>query len=512
MTKNVALFFDGTWMRNELRGESNVHRLYNMARKFPPSQQVCHYLSGVGTDRVRYKEVNALRWRARIDDESLGPLAKLTRKVLGGISGFGISGKIKEAYAFLVENYDELQCDRVYLFGFSRGAFTARSLAAFVNEVGLLLRNRLYLVPEAYEVYRTGGGRDVLAKYLERKLGHPVGLGEKPIPVYLIGVWDTVSALGIPEPFHALSLNTSHHNVYALPKNVSHARHALALHELRELYPPTPWVKSEKKQDLQQVWFSGAHADVGGGYKEYGLSDFSLRWMADQSRSLLLLLDEAQIKIRPKLSELVHQEDRFPHTAFNFTHRKALRDLLDGPFNDEAASHSVHPSAVLRLLVVGTALPPYRFTEPINAQLAEVDCLTLRLAVRCALLAEEFPDPYNAQMVAETRERLVDAISSFDPDDPVSVDRVTNAIAISVFAEGLDTMTVIENILQDWFHNAAEKLLKDPLNVLDTRQWLTRMLKNLAAIAQSMPDGATRRHLLPLFNFWIMNLVIPGKI
>jgi uncharacterized protein (DUF2235 family) len=187
-------------------------------------------------------------------------------------------------YRFLCQNYEE--GDQIFLFGFSRGAYTTRSLAGLIRNSGILKRGQESHEDKAIELYRdyapetAPDGEDSV----RFRAAH-----SHDSDVEFIGVWDTVGALGIPGldgRFRILKgLDWQFHDV-ALSSKIKHAFHALAIHEHRTEFMPTLW---EKKADapadqvLEQVWFSGVHSDVGGGYPEAGLSDVTLRWMMDKA-------------------------------------------------------------------------------------------------------------------------------------------------------------------------------------------------------------------------------------
>lgn len=352
MTKNIALFIDGTWNDADRTVETNVHKLYQLALAHqgphhrvdgipvadPGCKQIVHYLEGVGTHP---------RW---------------TDRLRGGVTGFGTAKRIREAYRFLSLNYDRYDDDRVYLFGFSRGAFAARALAGFVGLIGLLLRDFATAknVEYAYQLYKKAGeeGWDpgTLQQQIRMFLGGRPGRIEPPagqeknlesvppIYVHFIGVWDTVKSLGLPgQPARW----TRHYDNPLLPHHISHARHALALHELRPEYEPTLWKgiesrragapKSSMNPSLQQVWFPGAHADVGGGYVVADLSDLALAWMARESAIHQLRL--AASTPSPAPSANVHCEALFKSPA--------PRDILTGwasepqPLVDSLLLHDV---------------------------------------------------------------------------------------------------------------------------------------------------------------------------
>lgn len=495
MVKNVALFFDGTWMRHETNGDSNVFRLYRMAESVPGSRQVCHYISGVGTNRIRFREVNDLRRRARIGEESSSTLGRYVRKYVGGCTGYGIDTKIQEAYAFLVQNYDHVAGDRVYLFGFSRGAFAARSLAAFINEIGLLLRNRIYLVPEAYEIYRMRRGKEVLARFLERRLGHRVSLGESPIPVYLVGVWDTVGALDFPPPFDGLSFNTSHHQTLALPSNVTHARHALALHELRELYQPSPWMKSADHQSLFQVWFAGAHADVGGGNPASGLSDISLLWMAKQAGRLHLDLDYAKVKTAPDPNCDIHLELGFLHSAFDFRCRDVLHQLMQDHSEEATRTHAVDPTVIQKILLSRSRGSTYPYRKRINDQLEKADDIVLELAIRLTLRSESLPDPEEPNSFDMYKQSFVELLLDPAPEYPSRIKNLTNSIALVMFDKGIAGVTTLEDAIDE----CLAEILATPQDGADRNalvmDWLKNTIADLKKVSDELCEGAVKTYL-----------------
>lgn len=300
MPKNIALFIDGTWNRRDTpnKANTNVAKLHDLAKAAsgnfsfvggvpvadPMSPQVVHYLRGVGT-------------RNRIS------------AAIGGPTGFGSARRIREAYLFLALNYQ--RGDNVFLFGFSRGAFAARALAGFVGKVGLLFREeaRRQSVARAYELYERWSWENArFVNAIVDHIGLPAGVvgDQAPIPVWLIGVWDTVKRLGVPAGALHIGKGAYHDHVQ-LPRHVSHARHALALHDLRPEFEPTIWEDWVEPQTLEQVWFRGAHSDVGGGYADATQSDISLSYMAQEAQRLGLGLHGSP----PNPSE----SSRFVHLA-----------------------------------------------------------------------------------------------------------------------------------------------------------------------------------------------------
>jgi uncharacterized protein (DUF2235 family) len=271
MVKRLVVCCDGTWNRADQHRDgvpipTNVVRLaYRIANadSHGTPQVVC-YIQGVGTGN-------------RLDHW------------LGGALGAGLEEHLYEAYRFLVANY--VPGDEIFLFGFSRGAFTARSLAGLVRNSGVLDRTHIHRYDRAIALYRHRALDPRSAEAVEHRAKFAI---EPFTPIHFIGVWDTVGALGIPHPmfttkyeFHDTELSSA----------VRHAYHALAIDEHRKPYEATLWTNHPKHryrypgdgvaqestlQVLEQVWFPGAHSDIGGGYGTRhtpNLSDLTLEWM-----------------------------------------------------------------------------------------------------------------------------------------------------------------------------------------------------------------------------------------
>jgi len=266
--KRIIVCCDGTWNDADSAGEfTNVVR---MARAILPTDvrggretpQIVYYESGVGTG------------------------ADLVQRVLGGSVGMGLSRNVRDAYGFIAANY----CpeDEIFLFGFSRGAYTARSVAGLIGYAGLLQKgdmDEFALVWEGYRLKNQPGQPDVLVHF---------PLRHKDVPIKCIGVWDTVGELGIPGHLDEIFTKFYQFHDTTLGPHVENAFHALALDERRSDFAPTLWVQSPEAraqgiQKLLQVWFPGVHSNVGGGYQEHGLSDVALAWMASQVEPLLAL-------------------------------------------------------------------------------------------------------------------------------------------------------------------------------------------------------------------------------
>jgi len=287
--KKIAVFCDGTWNKSDQKTHqgkpcpTNVVRLLEATT--PSQDQIVHYVRGVGTE-----------WGERL---------------AGGGFGFGISDNIKEAYRFIVNNY--CPGDQIYLFGFSRGAFTARSVAGFIHNLGILKREHLQQSGDAYTHYKdrenpdwSPSGSHAIAW---RKRYTWSGPEDEPARrhVHCLGVWDTVGALGAPfgGPMGWIveKIFACHFHDHRVSRSVQSAFHALAIDERRWPFRPTLMEfgpeRREEQQRFQQAWFPGVHSNVGGGYPDTGLSDAALQWMAARAQERGLLLDLAILNEPP---------------------------------------------------------------------------------------------------------------------------------------------------------------------------------------------------------------------
>jgi uncharacterized protein (DUF2235 family) len=250
--------FDGTWNTPDKGANpTNVVKIVRAIRNEADGvSQVTFYDKGVGTG---------------------GPLDRIA----GGASGAGLTGNMIDGYRFLANNYEH--GDEIYVFGFSRGAYTARSLVGFIGLAGLI--SPLGLgggLSRAIAIYRD---KDLSR---EQKLEHIATLGlerTEDVPIRCIGVWDTVGALGIPGDLGRRLLGKRFYfQDVQLNDKVQVALHAIAIDEKRSAFAPTLWVRPREAgavpgQTVEQVWFSGAHSNVGGSYEDAGLSDVALDWM-----------------------------------------------------------------------------------------------------------------------------------------------------------------------------------------------------------------------------------------
>jgi uncharacterized protein (DUF2235 family) len=274
MPKNLVVCCDGTWndpdeLRAGVAAPTNVAKLAlalvsDLERAPDECEQLVHYVPGVGT----------------------APGERL----VGGAFGVGISANIRDGYRFLAQYY--APGDQVFLFGFSRGAYTARSLGGLIRNCGILRADCLDRVDAAYAFYRDRTNQShpctLAARIFRDSYSH------EDSRVHCIGVWDTVGALGIPthlpgwddlsKVFTGWEELWGFHDT-TLSSEVRYAYHALAIDEERPPYAPTLWTGTPAVgQVLEQVWFAGVHSEVGGGSKDASLSDIALLWMAEKAQ------------------------------------------------------------------------------------------------------------------------------------------------------------------------------------------------------------------------------------
>ncbi|KAK0623054.1 hypothetical protein B0T14DRAFT_161700 [Immersiella caudata] len=316
--KRLIVCCDGTWMNSDtgytkptfynpvgkLQTPSNVTRLSRSLRRIctDGTIQIIEYHSGVGTG---------------------GTVADL---VSGGAFGLGISENIRSAYSFICANYRD--GDEVILIGFSRGAFTARSVAGMVDNIGLLTREGMeffYPIYKDMQNWQTSDYEDpfpgvpfdikprgITAKAVYRQMLADRGLTrlyqgvnkDKLIKIRAVAVFDTVGSLGVPNVslLSKLGLHQSTKEFRFFDTDISnrveYAFQALALDEHRLPFSPTLWERAatnNKATDLRQVWFPGNHGNVGGGWQDAGVANMSLAWMMDQLASIGVEFDEKTI-------------------------------------------------------------------------------------------------------------------------------------------------------------------------------------------------------------------------
>ena len=295
MSKNIVIFADGTGQEGGRGRNTNVYKLFNMVME-RTEEQIVFYDRGLGTG-----------WR----------------KVSGNILGAGINENIKECYRFIFDNFKA--GDKIYLIGFSRGAATVRSLSSFIHYFGILPQSRPELIDRAYDIYKIPN-----IKKRERRAKEFIAQNHTMwTHIEFIGVWDTVSALGIPiksidvatqkVPF----MQHKFHN-FKLSPSVKYAYQALAIDEYRDTFQPVLWEDDvDDYQEVEQVWFVGSHTDIGGGYKEQQLSDIPLQWLVAKAvQRGLLIYPSNKVAVHPNVNGTAHDSRKdFPMSLYKKKNR-----------------------------------------------------------------------------------------------------------------------------------------------------------------------------------------------
>ncbi len=342
--KRIVLCADGTW--NQLdqvntdsgkRRPTNVTKLARAVRTVGDDgvHQVVYYHSGVGTG---------------------GPQDRLT----GGAFGHGMQDNIRALYRFILYNHEP--GDKLYLFGFSRGAFTVRSLAGFMHRYGLVGKSDDFWVPEMYECYENDiaeGTAGWNQRFISPTSGKPRIQKARPCPtIDFLGVWDTVGSLGAPGMVGKLFNDKRYvnHNV-ELNHKIAYAAHALALDERREPFAPSMWRKPAGwAGTLVQTWFAGVHSNVGGSYDPDGLANVALAWMVAHAQLAGLQFDPAFLH---------HYAPRHDSTLNDsMTAAYKLMRPFQPPFTRTVgvgadACETLHRSVLMRCDQPGPGQPPY---------------------------------------------------------------------------------------------------------------------------------------------------------
>lgn len=300
--KRIIICCDGTWNwpdkdQNGIPTATNVVKLAEAIRP---------------EDSYRVRQVMYY-------DPGIGSSGNYLDRVIDGVTGKGLSRNVLEAYRFLIGAYE--LGDELFFFGFSRGAFTVRSLLGLIRTCSILRPDSAHMVDHAFAIYRTRRHAPHAAAPGKGAAGprpspvaptHPEGREawlfrrtyavDSWVPVKCIGVWDTVGALGNPLLPNGLLSRRYHFHDTSLSSIVENAFHALAIDEKRRTFEATLWRQQAhaQGQTLEQVWFVGAHSNIGGGYPNPGLSDYALEWMASRAADCGLALESLELRPDPK--------------------------------------------------------------------------------------------------------------------------------------------------------------------------------------------------------------------
>ncbi|WP_394890341.1 DUF2235 domain-containing protein [Mesorhizobium sp. AaZ16] len=323
--KRLALFLDGTW--NAVGTNTNVWRL----------RSLCADKDVEGRQQLRYYDAGV-------------------NGIVGGGWGKGLTENVQEAYNWIVENYED--GDQIFIFGFSRGAHTARSLAGFIAICGLLKPGGALGVDQLYERYRNDDERTIYKlPALDLK---SITLEERwmlkysrPVAIEMVGVWDTVGALGIPAfSFAGVSSSALKFHHTGLRKPVRHGFHALAIDEHRAKFAPTPWTVRTKVgeatpapmrpiESAEQRWFVGAHANVGGGCFNDTLAQLPLRWMMQKASNLgLAFRNELELDGNEHQGAISDSYKEFMRGAYSWVSGRTYRSIGSEPFVGTTGTHA----------------------------------------------------------------------------------------------------------------------------------------------------------------------------
>ncbi|MCI0550451.1 MAG: DUF2235 domain-containing protein [Anaerolineae bacterium] len=364
MPKNIVVLSDGTGQVGGKGHDTHVYKLFRMLED-RTDRQVVFYDEGLGANE---------------------------RRLTGKAFGRGFSKNILQCYKFIFDNYKSE--DKLFFFGFSRGAATVRSLASFIHYFGILPMSRPALIEQAYKLYanrkqpkrsdaEAGEMEDrrtfsekladrafkiidkaaykvnqVLREDLDEKSAEFVH--EHPnqwVSIEFLGVWDTVPALGLV-PMAGLNFlidrlpawKHQYHD-FKLPASVRNAYHALSIDDDRKWFFPTVWKEYDPdKQKVDQVWFGGAHTDVGGGFWEAGFSDLALEWMVQKAlqHGIWLHLKSRRywnFCVAPDATDVIHP----PRLGRGRIYRAGVRDAVwDGQAYKVFGPPRIHESVLER--------------------------------------------------------------------------------------------------------------------------------------------------------------------
>jgi uncharacterized protein (DUF2235 family) len=351
--KRIIVCADGTWNTrdqiNQASGKRRPSNVTKVARAIRPRDrhhvdQIVYYHDGVG---------------------SSSGLDRYT----GGAFGDGMEANIRELYRFLVYNFEPQ--DEIYMFGFSRGAFTVRSLAGFMSFAGLVEKDSDYFVPDLYHCYQNGKGSGS-PEWIKahRRIPSPRSCPQ----IRFIGVWDTVGALGAPGFLGQVFRRSkyTYHDVGLRP-SVEHAYHALAIDERRGPFRPNIWERPTAWSGvLQQAWFAGVHRNVGGGCEPDGLANEALHWIVEKAEALGLEFDDWFLKpYTPCFNSSLQDSMTLGYRLLG----ECLRPIGKHPNDGE----TIHRSALDRMSLDTCDYHPANLESYLSEQAAVAPAITTRV-------------------------------------------------------------------------------------------------------------------------------------
>lgn len=382
--KRLALFLDGTW--NEVDSNTNVWRM----------KLLCAPTSSDGKQQLTYYEIGV-------------------NGLVGGSTGKGLDANIRKAYEWLVENYND--GDEIFIFGFSRGAYTARSLAGLVANFGILKPGSPIGVGQLFSRYKRAD-EETINKLIELKNAgktETLSLEERwllkysrPTKIKVVGVWDTVGSLGVPAlNIPGIGRPSFGYLQTGLRLQIEHGYHALAIDEHRKAFEPTLWsIRTPKDpnearpaarpiSNVEQRWFVGAHANVGGGYESDLLAQAPLRWiMKKASLHGLTFKNDVEIDGDILSAKIKDSRKEFMSGAYAYVSRSFNRVIGGEPETRDNGTHSnVNETIDQSVFERWRATPEYRPQNLVDwAKRKSVDPAALRASARADSPAMQAPD------------------------------------------------------------------------------------------------------------------------
>lgn len=325
--KKLVVFLDGT--ANDEGSHTNIAKLHNLVSLQPRNDIRTTYIKGVGTDG----------------------------KVIGMAMGWGIGRDVREAYLFLANSYDKSRGDEIYIFGFSRGAYAARILSALIHVAGIQDLSDIKGKKKKYEyvkkIYAAYKGKKSLAQRKEDVAG-VIGHHPASEDIAFLGLWDTVEALGAPDYKEDWKIPNERYEDQLC--NISSAAHALSVDDDRaRIFTPILLTNSHLISEcntkdidsiVDEVWFSGAHADVGGGYFDTDISGVSLNWMLSKIKKYNIVPPDTGV-----YSDYLDKTHDPEAGVWGLIYRKRNRDLYSYAQINEYNNNKlkIHKSVINRL-------------------------------------------------------------------------------------------------------------------------------------------------------------------
>ena len=359
--KNIVFCSDGTGQAGGQGFVSNVWRVFKAIDRHNAKEQVAFHVDGVGTEKNKYM------------------------RAVGGVFGWGLSKDICLLYAALVRSYNP--GDQIFLFGFSRGAFTMRSLAGMIHDIGILKGHESgagftsdaeidEAVKAAYKAYRS--------KNLSKKKEELEAKYEIPNDrdIEFVGVWDTIDAIGVPfdelrTVIYKLAAFSRRAHRAELNPSIKNAYHAMSIDDERQTFRPMVWNEEHFGGTVEQVWFAGVHTNVGGGYPKDSLAYLPLDWIMKYANECGLKFDSAKWKPLSKTTAssgqggeyqaLADRNGRIYDSRGGAAVYYRFKPRMIGDLCPEDQTPNIHESALLRIQSGYTGYAPAAVPADFNS-------------------------------------------------------------------------------------------------------------------------------------------------